>query len=109
LLKGIGVGSLSQFEEYGGPLLRAHLSAGKGIGGIGCLKGVENADYFLHNLILRRLDTAPRGPWDAEADAGVDGGGVLPSQRSCAVLGAAGAGSWASRASASSVDAVVRR
>jgi len=46
------VGSLSQFEENVGPLLRGHLSAGKGIGGIGFLKGVENADYFLHNLIL---------------------------------------------------------
>jgi hypothetical protein len=54
LLKGIGVGSLSQFEEYTGPLLRGHLSAGKGIGGIGLLKGVENADYLLHNSILRR-------------------------------------------------------
>jgi hypothetical protein len=55
LLKGIGVGSLSQFEEYAGPLLRGHLSAGKGIGGIGFLKGVENADYFLHSPILRWL------------------------------------------------------
>lgn len=42
------MGSLSQFEEYSGPLLRGHLSAGKGIGGIGLLKGIENADYFLH-------------------------------------------------------------
>jgi len=49
------VGSLLQFEEYAGPLLRGHLSAGKDIGGIGFLKGVENADYFLHNLILRWL------------------------------------------------------
>jgi hypothetical protein len=47
------VGSLSQFEEYAGPLLRSHLSAGEGIGGIGLLKSVENADYFLHTLILR--------------------------------------------------------
>src|SRR5580658_9434254 len=53
LLKGIGVGSLSQFEEYAGPLLRGHLSAGKGIGGIGFIECVENAGYFLHNLILR--------------------------------------------------------
>jgi hypothetical protein len=53
LLKGIGVGSLSQFEEYADPLLRGHLSAGKGIGGIGLLKAGENADYFLHDLILR--------------------------------------------------------
>jgi len=27
------------------------LSAGKGIGGIGFLEGVENADYFLHSFI----------------------------------------------------------
>jgi len=53
LLKGIGVGALSQFEEYVGPLLRGHLSEGQSIAGIGFLKGVENADYFLHNLILR--------------------------------------------------------
>jgi hypothetical protein len=46
------VGSLSQFEEYAGPLLRGQLSAGKGVGGIGFLKTVEDADYFLHNLIL---------------------------------------------------------
>jgi len=52
LLKGIGVGSLSQFEEDVHPLLRGHLSAGKGIGGIGFFKGVKNADYSLHNLIL---------------------------------------------------------
>ncbi len=44
------MGSLSEFEENVGPLLRGHPSAGKGIGGIGFLKGVENADYFLHNL-----------------------------------------------------------
>jgi len=47
------VSSLSQFEEYAGPLLRGHLNTGKGVGGIGFLKGVENADYFLHSLILR--------------------------------------------------------
>jgi hypothetical protein len=46
------VGSLSQFEEYAGPLLRGQLSAGKGVGGIGFLKTVEDADYFLHNFIL---------------------------------------------------------
>lgn len=51
LLKGIGVGSLSQCEEYAGPLLWSHLSAGNGIGGIGCLKRVENGDYFLHNIL----------------------------------------------------------
>ena len=55
LLNGIGVGSLSQFEEYAGPLLRGHLSAGKRVRGIGFLKGIENADYFLHNPILRWL------------------------------------------------------
>jgi hypothetical protein len=49
------VGSLSQFEEYADPLLRGHLSAGKIIGGIGFLKGIEHADYFLHSLILRWL------------------------------------------------------
>jgi hypothetical protein len=49
------VGSLSQFEENVGPLLRGHLSAGKGIGGIGFFKGVKNADYFFHNLILPGL------------------------------------------------------
>jgi hypothetical protein len=38
------VGSLSQFEENVGPLLRGHVSAGKGIGGIGFLKGAKNAD-----------------------------------------------------------------
>jgi hypothetical protein len=38
------VGSLSQFEEYAGALLRAHQSAGKRIGGIGFLKGVEDTD-----------------------------------------------------------------
>jgi hypothetical protein len=46
------VGSLPQFEEDLDPLLRGHLSAGKSIGGIGFFKGVKNADYFLHNLIL---------------------------------------------------------
>lgn len=48
------MGSLSQFEEYGDPLLRRHLSAGKRIGSIGFLKGVEHADHFLHHLIVRR-------------------------------------------------------
>jgi hypothetical protein len=46
------VGSLSQFEENVDPLLRGHLSAGKGVRGIGCFEGVENADYFLHSFIL---------------------------------------------------------
>ena len=55
LLKGIGVGSLSQFEEYASPLLRAHLTAGNGVGGVGFLEAVEDANYFLHNLILLRL------------------------------------------------------
>ena len=46
------MGSLSQFEENVGPLLRGHLSAGKGIRGIGFFEGVKNADYFLHSFIL---------------------------------------------------------
>jgi hypothetical protein len=49
------VSSLSQFEEYTGSLLRGHLSAGKGVRGIGVLKAVKNADYFLHIPILRWL------------------------------------------------------
>ena len=53
LFRGIGVGSLSQFKKYAGPLLRVHLSAGKGIGGIGLFKTGENTDYFLHQPILR--------------------------------------------------------
>ena len=57
------MGSLSQFEEYVGPLLRGHLSAGKGIGGIGFLKGVENADYFLHSPILRWLFDCSGEEW----------------------------------------------
>jgi hypothetical protein len=52
------VGSLSQFEEYAGPLLRGHLSAGGSVGGIGFLKAVEDADYFLHTLNLTR-ETPP--------------------------------------------------
>jgi hypothetical protein len=44
--------SLSQFEENVDPLLRGHLSAGKGVRGIGCFEGVKNADYFLHSFIL---------------------------------------------------------
>lgn len=55
LLKGIGVGSLSQFEEYIGSLLGGHLSARLCIGDVGFLKGVENADDFLHGPILRCL------------------------------------------------------
>ncbi len=46
------MGSLSQFEEYADPLLRAHLTAGNGVGGIGFLEAVENADYLLHAFIL---------------------------------------------------------
>ena len=49
------MGSLSQFEENVDPLLRGHLSAGKGVGGIGCFEGVENADYFLHSFSLPRF------------------------------------------------------
>ena len=56
------MGSLSQFEENVGPLLRGHLSAGKGIGGIGFFKGIKNADYFLHNLILLWLFHFDGGP-----------------------------------------------
>jgi hypothetical protein len=55
LPKGIGAGLLPQLEEHAGPLLRGHLSAGKGIGGIGFLKAVENADYFIHNLVLAQV------------------------------------------------------
>ena len=47
------MGSISQFEEYAGALLRGHLSAGKGIRRIGLVEVGENTDYFLHNLILR--------------------------------------------------------
>ena len=46
------MGALSQFEEYAGSLLWGHLSAGKGVGGIGFLKTVKHADYFLHKSIL---------------------------------------------------------
>ncbi len=46
------MGSLSQCEENVDPLLRGHLSAGKGVRGIGCFEGVKNADYFLHSVIL---------------------------------------------------------
>ena len=46
------MGSLSQFEENVDALLRGHLSAGKGVRGIGCFEGVKNADYFLHSFIL---------------------------------------------------------
>ena len=49
------MGSLSQFEEYIGPLLRGHLRAGQCIGGISFFKGVENPDDSLHNPILRWL------------------------------------------------------
>ena len=53
LFKGIGVDSLSQFEECGDPLLRCHSSAGESVGGISLIKTGEDADYFLHDLILR--------------------------------------------------------
>ena len=46
------MGSLSQFEENVDLLLGGHLSAGKGVRGIGCFEGVKNADYFLHSFIL---------------------------------------------------------
>ena len=47
------MGSLSQFKEDVGALLRGHLSAGEGVRGVGLLKTGENTDYFLHNPILR--------------------------------------------------------
>ena len=47
------MGSLSQCKEHGDPLQRGHFSAGKCIGDVGLVKAVENADYFLHDLILR--------------------------------------------------------
>jgi len=50
LLKGIGVSSLSQFEEHLGPLLRSHLRTGKGVGRIGFFKGVKNTHHSLHRL-----------------------------------------------------------
>jgi len=37
------------------------LSAGKGIGGIGFFKGVKNADYLFHNLILPGTAAAKAG------------------------------------------------
>jgi hypothetical protein len=70
------VGSLPQFEEYGGPLLRGHLSAVKGIGGIGLLKGIEDADYFLHNLILPWLFYFGGGGFPPEAWMGRCAGGL---------------------------------
>jgi hypothetical protein len=72
------VGSLSQFEEYANPLLRAHLSAGNGVGGIGFLKAVEDADYFLHNVILLWLLVASRGSVPASEGARMEatGGGA---------------------------------
>ena len=47
------MGSLSQFKEDGDALLRGHLSAGKGVGGVGLLMAGENADYSLHEVIVR--------------------------------------------------------
>ena len=43
------MGSLTQFEEYAGALLRGHLSAGKSIGRIGLVEAGENTNYFFHN------------------------------------------------------------
>jgi hypothetical protein len=56
------VGSLSQFEEYTDPLLRAHLNTGNDVGGIGFFKAVKNSDYFLHILILLWLSVAGAVP-----------------------------------------------
>jgi hypothetical protein len=53
LLNGIGVSSLSESKEDGGPLLRGHFGTGKRIGRIRFLKTAENTDDFLHSLILR--------------------------------------------------------
>jgi hypothetical protein len=63
------VGSLSQFEEYAGALLRGHLSAGKSIGRVGFLKAVENADYFLHDLILRWMFDCGAGDFSQATSA----------------------------------------
>ena len=49
------MGSLSQQEEYAGPLLRGHLSTGKAIGYIGLVEAGEDTDHFLHTPILRRF------------------------------------------------------
>ena len=57
------MGSLSQFEEYADPLLRGHLNAGNGVGGIGFLKAVEDADYFLHNLNFTRKTQPGATAW----------------------------------------------
>ena len=75
------MGSLSQFEEDVGPLLRGHLSAGKGIGGIGFFKGVENADYFLHNLILLWLFNSGGG------GLAVSAGAIRPDAMTLASVG----------------------
>ena len=81
------MGSLSQFEEYAGPLLRGHLSAGNGVGGIGLLKAVEDADYFLHNLILLWLfDCGVAGLSSCErrsADGGYRWGNVTCPRARC--------------------------
>lgn len=60
LLKGIGVGSLSQGKKDGGPLLRGHCSAGRRVGGIGFLKTAEDTDHVLHTLILRSFSSSWR-------------------------------------------------
>jgi hypothetical protein len=52
LLKGIGVGSLAVRRIASAAV---SFERGKGIGGIGFLKGVENTDHFLHSLILRQF------------------------------------------------------
>ena len=68
------MGSLPQFEEYAGPLLRGHLSAGNCIGGIGLLKAVENADHFLHNSILRRFQIMAASALRTRERRSADGG-----------------------------------
>jgi hypothetical protein len=52
LLKGIGVGSLSQFAENIHPFLRTHSPARKGIRHIGFFEAVEDANNLLHFSIL---------------------------------------------------------
>ena len=58
---GIGVGSLSQFEEYADPLLRGHLSAGKGIGSIG-FRGKLSKTSSIETCRRRESERPPSEP-----------------------------------------------